>query len=42
MHGSDALFQRYTVNMKGYETPIVAHATTFADLERFIQLQMQG
>jgi adenylate cyclase len=40
MPGADALFQRYTVNMKGYETPIVTHATTFADLERFIQLQM--
>ncbi|MEO0986891.1 MAG: adenylate/guanylate cyclase domain-containing protein, partial [Cyanobacteria bacterium J06639_14] len=36
---ADTLFKRYTVNMKGYETPIITHATTFSDLDRFIQLQ---
>jgi adenylate cyclase len=41
MHNTDALFQRYTVDMKGYEAPTVTHATTFSDLERFIQLQIQ-
>jgi len=39
LKGNESLFQRYTVNMKGYETPIVTHATTFSDLDRFIQLQ---
>ncbi len=39
METADALFKRYAVNMKGYETPIVTYATTFSDLERFIQLQ---
>ena len=39
MHHAQGLFRRYTVNMKGYETPIVTHATTFSDLERFINLQ---
>ena len=37
---ADALFKRYTVNMKGYETPTVTYATTFSDLDRFIQLHM--
>ncbi|MBE7380059.1 MAG: adenylate/guanylate cyclase domain-containing protein [Leptolyngbya sp. SIO1E4] len=37
---TDGLFKRYTVDMKGYETPIVTHATTFSDLNRFIQLQV--
>lgn len=35
------LFHRYTVDMKGYDNPIVTHATTFSDLERFINLQSQ-
>jgi adenylate cyclase len=39
LHHAQGLFRRYTVNMKGYETPIVTHATTFSDLERFISLQ---
>jgi adenylate cyclase len=39
LHHAKGLFRRYTVNMKGYETPIVTHATTFSDLERFINLQ---
>jgi len=39
MPNTQSLFHRYTVNMKGYETPIVTHATTFSDLERFINLQ---
>ncbi|HEY9763560.1 MAG TPA: adenylate/guanylate cyclase domain-containing protein [Trichocoleus sp.] len=36
---SDQYFKRYTVQMKGYETPIVAHAGTFSDLERFLKVQ---
>lgn len=39
MQHAKGLFHRYTVNMKGYETPIVTHATTFSDLDRFINLQ---
>lgn len=39
LQDTSTFFHRYTVNMKGYETPIVTHATTFADLERFIQAQ---
>ena len=39
MQHAKGLFHRYTVNMKGYETPIVTHATTFSDLERFIGSQ---
>lgn len=39
MAGTDGFFHRYTVNMKGYETPIVTYATTFSDLERCIHLQ---
>lgn len=35
---ADTLFKRYTVNMKGYEQPIVTHATSFSDLDRFIHL----
>lgn len=34
---SDQCFQQYTVRMKGYETPIMTHAGTFTDLERFLQ-----
>ncbi len=37
--GVNELFHRYTVTMKGYETPIVTQATTFSSLERFLQLQ---
>lgn len=36
MPGLDAIFHRYIVNLKGYETPTVTHATTFSDLDRFI------
>lgn len=36
---TDSLFKRYTINMKGYDTPTVTYATTFSDLDRFIQLQ---
>jgi adenylate cyclase len=35
----DAFFHRYTVTMKGYETPIMTHAATFVDLQRFLQGQ---
>ncbi len=34
---TEDLFKRYTLNMKGYETPILTHASTFADLDRFLQ-----
>lgn len=34
---TEGLFKRYTVNMKGYDTPIVTHASSFSDLDRFIQ-----
>ncbi|MEB3267511.1 MAG: adenylate/guanylate cyclase domain-containing protein [Leptolyngbya sp.] len=37
---TEDLFKRYTVTMKGYETPIVTHASTFSDLDRFL-LQQQ-
>jgi adenylate cyclase len=33
---TEELFKRYTVTMKGYETPIVTHASTFSDLDRFL------
>lgn len=36
---TEGLFKRYTVNMKGYDTPIVTYASTFSDLDRFIQQQ---
>lgn len=39
MPGMEGLFHRYIVNLKGYETPTVAHATTFSDLDRFIHRQ---
>lgn len=38
---TEELFKRYTVNMKGYETPIVTHASTFSDLDRFLQTQVK-
>lgn len=34
---NDQCFQQYTVRMKGYEQPIITHAGTFADLERFLE-----
>ena len=34
---TEELFKCYTVTMKGYETPIVTHASTFSDLDRFLQ-----
>lgn len=36
---TEELFKRYTVTMKGYETPIVTHASSFSDLDRFLQMQ---
>jgi adenylate cyclase len=36
---NEALFQRYTVTMKGYDSPIMTHAATFANLQRFLQDQ---
>ena len=35
---NEQIFKRYTVNMKGYDTPIEAHAGTFSDLNRFLKL----
>ena len=35
----EAFFHRYTVTMKGYEMPIMTHAGTFVDLQRFLQEQ---
>ncbi|MEM6423976.1 MAG: adenylate/guanylate cyclase domain-containing protein [Cyanobacteria bacterium P01_H01_bin.119] len=35
---NEQIFKRYTVTMKGYETPIEAHAGTFSDLNRFLKL----
>ena len=35
----EAFFHRYTVTMKGYDTPIMTHAGTFVDLQRFLQEQ---
>jgi adenylate cyclase len=34
---SEQFFKRYTVAMKGYEMPIIAHAGTFSDLDRFLK-----
>lgn len=35
---SEQFFKRYTVRMKGYETPITTHAGTFSDLDRFLKV----
>jgi adenylate cyclase len=35
----EAFFHRYTVTPKGYETPIMTHAGTFVDLQRFLRGQ---
>ena len=37
----EQFFQHYTVQMKGYEMPIVTHAGTFEDLESFIRSHTQ-
>ena len=37
--GDEAFFHRYTVTMKGYDTPIMTRAGTFIELERFLQDQ---
>lgn len=38
--GSDRSgFQRYTVNLKGYDKPTVTYAGTFANLDHFLQTQ---
>lgn len=34
---TEEVFKRYTITMKGYEQPIITHASTFADLDRFLQ-----
>lgn len=34
---NEHFFKRYTVDMKGYETPTIAHAGTFSDLDRFLK-----
>ncbi|MCG8365908.1 MAG: adenylate/guanylate cyclase domain-containing protein [Pseudanabaenales cyanobacterium] len=35
---NEEIFKRYTVNMKGYETPILTHAGSFSDLDRFLKI----
>jgi len=35
---SAKIFKQYTVNLKGYESPISTYAGTFEDLDRFLQL----
>lgn len=32
----ETFFQRHSVTLKGYENPVITHATTFADLNRFL------
>lgn len=39
MSGVESIFHRYIVNLKGYESPTVTHATTFSELDRFIHRQ---
>lgn len=36
---TEQIFKRYTVNLKGYDSPTVTYAGTFSDLERFLKLQ---
>jgi len=36
------LFKQYTVTMKGYDTPTLTYATTFAELDKFLQLESKG
>jgi adenylate cyclase len=35
---STQIFKEYTLNLKGYEIPIIAYGLTFADLIQFLQL----
>jgi adenylate cyclase len=39
MPGIASIFNRYKVNLKGYDIPTVTHATTFSNLDRFIHRQ---
>lgn len=36
LKGSE-LFEQYTVNLKGYDTPTITYGATFADLETFLE-----
>lgn len=38
---SQSLFKQYTVNLKGYDQPTLTYASSFADLEAFLQMQRQ-
>lgn len=37
LSANDRFFRRHTLSMKGYEHPIVTHASTFVDLEQFLK-----
>jgi adenylate cyclase len=39
---SSGLFKQYTVNMKGYDTPTLTYAGSFADLNAFLQLTLKS
>lgn len=41
--GADSAgFKQYTVHLKGYDTPTLTYAGTFADLDRFLEMQIEG
>ncbi|MFB2975129.1 FHA domain-containing protein [Microseira sp. BLCC-F43] len=37
LNNLESIFQQYTVNLKGYNNPVVTYAGLFADLDRFFQ-----
>jgi adenylate cyclase len=39
---SEHLFQRHTVNLKGYDTPTTTYASSFSDLDRCLQMINSG
>jgi adenylate cyclase len=40
--GSSKLFKQYTVHLKGYDIPTIAHACSFSDLDTFLQLKSKS
>jgi 4-hydroxy-tetrahydrodipicolinate synthase len=38
LQASTQIFKEYSLNLKGYEIPIVAYGLTFADLTQFLQI----
>lgn len=36
---TDQTFKRYSVNLKGYEQPLITHGCAFSDLDRFLAAQ---